>query len=316
MSQSTEPTVSTEQVKTLARTLGADAVGVARAGPVAAKEQFLSWLAAGFAADMAYLHRYADQRFHPAALLPGATSVLVVGLNYRPSEHESGGPYRVAKYAWGEDYHRVLRRLLRRLRSRLRGQDPGLAARLCVDTAPFPDKYWAAQAGLGWQGKHTNLVSQRFGSFLLLGSLILNRAFDRYDGPGQDFCGSCDACLQVCPTAAFPQPYLLDARKCLSYWTIETGARPLPVGVAEHLEARVFGCDDCLDVCPWNRFSTPTSHPEMRRTEAVEFVESGRVSELDHEEFRRVFAGSAMTRAGKDGLERNQRAAESAMAGR
>lgn len=316
MPQSPEPTVSAEQVKNLARQFGADAVGVARVGPVAAKEQFLSWLAAGFAADLAYLHRYADLRFHPEALLPGARSVLVVGLNYTPSESESNGPYRVAKYAWGEDYHRVLRRLLRRLRSRLRQDDPGLAARLCVDTAPFPDKYWAAQAGLGWQGKHTNLVSREFGSYLLLGSLVLNRVFDRYDEPGPDHCGSCDACLRACPTAAFPQPYLMDARKCLSYWTIETGARPLPGQVAEHLGARVFGCDDCLDACPWNRFSTPTSHPEMRRSVAVEYIESGQVADLNHEEFQRVFAGSPMTRAGKDGLERNQRASQSAMAER
>lgn len=313
MSQITQGPIAAREVKELAVHLGADAVGVAPAGKVAIKEHFLAWLAAGYAADMAYLHKYQEERFDPAALLPGAQSVVVVGLNYASSEPASDGPFRVAQYAWGEDYHRVLRRLLRALRRRLRQRHPGLAGRICVDTAPFPDKYWAALAGLGWQGKHTNLVSRRHGSYLVLGSLIVDRVVDDYDPPEADYCGSCNACLVACPTSAFPKPYVLDARRCISHWTIESGSANPPPPVAKGLGAWVFGCDECLDVCPWNRFATPSSHPELKRSEAVWVAESGRVGELSEAEFARTFAGSPLTRAGRAGLIRNQLASQASV---
>lgn len=309
MSTHTDSPVPAHLVRELARQLGADAVGIAPSHPVATKELFLAWLAAGYAADMGYLHRYQDQRFDPRALLPGAESVVVVGLNYAPRADRAPSPFKVAKYAWGEDYHRVLRRLLRKLRRQLRALYPRLRGRLCVDTAPFPDKYWAVQAGLGWQGKHTNLVSREHGSFLVLGSLIIDRAMVGYDRPHADYCGTCDACLQVCPTSAFPQPYLLDARRCISFWTIESDSARIPNDVARHMDGWVFGCDACLDACPWNRFATPSVHPEMERSEAVQKTEAGLAGTLSDEEFDRVFEGSALTRAGQAGLLRNQSAA-------
>ena len=300
--------VSAALLKEWAEELGADAVGVAAARPVTSRERFLAWLAAGHAAEMEYLHRHQETRFDPSRLLPGAQSVAVVGLNYTPSEPPSAGPFRVARYAWGEDYHRVLRRLLRRLRSRLGSRYPGLSGRICVDTAPFPDKYWAVEAGLGWQGKHTNVVSRRHGSFLLLGSLILDRTCDSYDGPHADFCGSCDACLSACPTSALPVPYVLDARRCISYWTIEFRGSEIPGAVASRLGGWVFGCDECLDVCPWNRFALPARHLSMRRTAAVALAESGGAGDLPDDEFARVFAGTALTRTGRPGLARNRAA--------
>jgi len=254
---------------------------------------------------MSYLHEHQDERFDPSRLLPGARSVIVVGLNYGPAEAPTPESFRVAGYARGEDYHRVLRRLLRALRTRLVAEYGGLAARICVDTRPFPDKYWAVEAGLGWQGKHTNVVSRESGSYLLIGSLIVNRTCDSYDQPHADFCGTCDACLTVCPTAAFPQPYVLDAGRCLSYWTIEYKGERLPDPPPDNPGRWVFGCDDCLDACPWNRFAKPATHAAMQTTAGYELVARGDVERLSDAEFDTEFERTAFMRAGRHGLLRN-----------
>ena len=293
--------------------LGFDATGVVRAAGVDARQQFLDWLASGYAGDMDYLARHARERFDPEALLPGARSIICVGLNYRPTESDlarAESPYKVSTYAWGEDYHRVLRRQLRRLRTLLRREDPDLEGRICVDTAPFMDKYWAQKAGLGWQGKHTNLVSRDFGSWLLLGSMVITSEVDRYDDPHADFCGSCTACLDACPTAAFPAPYVLDATRCISYWTIETKAEVIPEQIAPHLSHWVFGCDICLNVCPWNKFEKPRTHPDLVRRDEVALLESGRVRALSPEEFGAACAASALSRPGHRGIARNLEALE------
>ena len=307
---SDQRTLSAEKVKAWAKELGADEVGVTRAHPVAAKELFLAWLASGYGADMDYLHRYQEQRFDPDQLLPGARSILVLGMNYFPKTPPNGSLH-VAKYAWGEDYHRVLRRILKQLRARLRQGYPGLSGRICVDTAPFPDKYWAMQAGLGWQGKHTNLVSRRFGSWLVLGSLVIDELLDIYDAPHLDFCGSCQACLDACPTSAFPQAYQLDARRCISYWTIESKAPEIPETIRANLNDWVFGCDICLDVCPWNKFESHHSHPAFTRTQAVTRLEGGTIADVTTETFDTVFGTSPLSRPGREGLIRNTNACAS-----
>jgi epoxyqueuosine reductase len=295
-------------VKSLVRELGADVVGIARAAPVDARDHFLAWLKAGYAGDMDYLKRNQKLRFDPRELLPGARSVVVVGVNYYPRPEDTlaaGGPLRVARYAWGEDYHRVLRRLLRRLRKRLLANDAGAKGRICVDTAPFVDKYWAARAGLGWQGKHTNLVSRQFGSWLLLGSLVLTREVDRYDEPHADFCGSCTACIDACPTQALPSPYVLAATRCLSYWTIESSAPEFPPDIANKTAGWVFGCDACLDVCPWNKFQVSHGQPEFDRRDSTAILETGRAGALSEAEFDAAFSGTPITRPGLPGIRRN-----------
>jgi len=295
-------------IREAAGRLGLDAAGVVRAAGVEARELFLEWLGAGYGGDMAYLGRHAAQRFDPTVLLPGARSIIVTGLNYRPTEADRAraeSPYRVATYAWGEDYHRVLRRQLRRLRALLRREQPDLKGRICVDTAPFMDKYWARLAGLGWQGKHTNLVSRDFGSWLLLGSLVVTSEVDHYDDPHPDFCGRCTACLDACPTSAFPAPYVLDATRCISYWTIESKAEAIQPEIAARMSDWAFGCDICLDVCPWNKFQRPRTHPDLERSNHVALVESGKVREMDPGVFRSTFASSAISRPGIRGLVRN-----------
>jgi len=300
-------------VKSAARELGADAVGIARAEPVTRAEFFQQWLAGGLAGDMDYLRRRSRERYDPRELFPGAQSVIVVGLNYWPASDtrtQQRGPLKVARYAWGEDYHRVLRRLLRRLRVQLRRWVPDLRGRICVDTAPFMDKYWAQMAGIGWQGKHTNVVSREFGSWLLIGSLVVDAAVDRYDEPHRDFCGSCTACLDACPTKAFPSPYVLDATRCISYWTIESKAAQFPREIAANLESWVFGCDICLEVCPWNKFARPLETPELVRREGIATLESCAVCEMTDTEFGRLFERSPVLRPGLDGLRRNISAAQ------
>lgn len=316
-SPSSKPTIlRAERVKKKALAQGADAVGIARAGPVDARELFMSWLGNGYEGDMEYMRKYGDIRYDPEALIKGAKSVIVVGLNYNPREEDRKdqveGHYKVAKYAWGEDYHRVLRRLLRRLRAELVQDVPGLRGRICVDTAPFPDKYWAVRAGLGWQGKHTNLVSREFGSWLLLGSLVITQTVDEYDAPHTDFCGSCTACLSACPTAAFPKPYVLDATRCISYWTIESKSSKLPEDIAANMNGWMFGCDICLDVCPWNKFETPHHTAEFERSDAVSSFEDGHVEALSESEFKQITSGTPLGRPGHAGIVRNLRALKNA----
>jgi epoxyqueuosine reductase len=313
-----EAPLAAEVIKRVAHELGADAVGIAPAAPVAARDHFLAWLGAGYAGDMTYLRRYQRERFDPRELLPGARSVIVVGVNYYPRPDDArtaAGPLRVARYAWGTDYHRVLRRMLRRLRRTLLAERPGARGRICVDTAPFADKYWAARAGLGWQGKHTNLVSRQFGSWLVLGSLVLRQAVDRYDSPHADFCGRCTACLDACPTQAFPFAYGLAATRCLSYWTIEAKASRFPPDIASHTAGWVFGCDICLEVCPWNKFQTPHGQPELNRRGAVALLETGRAGSFSPQEFEAAFAGTPLTRPGLKGIRRNIDACRSATNG-
>lgn len=303
--------ISRDWVLQCARELGCDQVGVAKASPISTKDRYLAWLASGYAAEMWYLQAHQAERYDPARLLPGARAVIVVGLNYGPRTRTREDRFRVAGYAWGEDYHRVLRRTLRRLRSRMRAEYGRVSARICVDTAPFPDKYWAVEAGLGWQGKHTNVVSQEFGSYLLLGSLIVDCEFDTYDQPHADLCGTCDACLTACPTQAFPQPYVLDAGRCLSYWTIEYKGTEFPKP-PDNPSRWVFGCDECLDACPWNRFASPARHPSMQRQSSVKMVESGEAAALTDAEFARVFEGTALLRSSRQGLARNMAVLEQA----
>ena len=242
-----------DTLKQQARQLGFTAVGIASAGGserlqlrTAALER---WLTAGHQADMAWM---ADPRRRAVeALLPGVRSVVAVGLPYWVDAERAAGSLKVARYGWGRDYHRVIDGRLRALGRWLENQVPGAGWRACVDSSPLLDKAWAEEAGLGWIGKHSNLISREHGSWLLIGHLLTTLELPA-DPPAVPACGACSACLEACPTGAITEPFVVDARRCIAFHTIENRDPELPAAIAESLQGWVAGCDICQDVCPWN----------------------------------------------------------------
>ena len=299
--------LKSSELKKTAQYLGADTVGITPVIPVGKKKEYLDWLNRGYAAEMEYLKKNQSERFNPENLLEGAKSIIVIGINYFHTEDKTDKdmPYKVAKYAWGEDYHRVLRRLLKKYRSHLKSINPDIKGRICVDTAPFMDKYWAQMAGLGWQGKHTNLVSREYGSWLVLGSLIINAEVDKYDAPLRDYCGTCTDCIDACPTKAIIEPNVLDSNRCISYWTIESKSEKIPVDIANMMDDYIFGCDICLSICPFNRFQKKSTTDEFKKLEDLSIIESGNAEDLVEDEFQKKFSHSMVNRRGKKGIEKN-----------
>jgi len=306
--------LKSEEIKNIAKELGADTVGIAKNASIEpAKNRFLDWLDRGYAGEMHYLSKCQKERFNLNELLPGVQSIVSVGLNYCPSENDLSQkeqPYQVAKFAWGKDYHIIIRKILEKLRKRLKEKNPQLAGRICVDTAPFMDIFWAEKAGLGWQGKHANLVSNQYGCWMNIGALILNEPVDKYNNPHSNHCGTCSACIDACPTGALVEPYILDSVKCLSYWTIESKAEKFPDEIRENLNNWVFGCDICIDACPFNRFSKPGSNNEVGHSDGIRLVESGDVINLSEEKFNDIFDKSPILRPGLAGLQRNIKSAD------
>ncbi len=291
-----------------ARALGFDAVRITRADLRPEIGQGLdAYLAAGQHGDMDWLARDPERRRHPQGLWAEARSVIVLGTNYGPStdplaalEDRQGGVISV--YATGKDYHDVVKRRLKAL-GRWLGAETGQPLKVFVDTAPVMEKPLAQAAGLGWQGKHTNLVSRDFGSWLFLGEIYT--AFDLPpDEPETDHCGSCTACQDICPTAAFPAPYRLDARRCISYLTIEHQG-PIPVEFRALMGNRIYGCDDCLAVCPWNKFAQQTAELAFQPREALVAPRLAELAMLDDAAFRALFSGSPIKRIGRDRFVRN-----------
>lgn len=291
----------TAAVRERALALGFDRVAIGPAAPPEHAAAFERWLAAGYAGTMAYLARGRDARLDPRVLLPGARSVVAVALSYQPAEEaESWTP--IARYARGRDYHDVMRPRLEAIGRALAEMTGGRAeCRACVDTSAVLERDVAARAGLGWIGKNTNLLDQALGSFFFIG-IVLTTAELLPDGPVPDRCGTCTACLDACPTGAFVAPYVLDARRCLSYLTIEHRG---PVGptLRPAVAEWAFGCDDCQTVCPWNRKSPPASEPAFRPARPLPPLPA--LLALDEEGFRARFKGSAIRRAKRSGLLRN-----------
>ena len=307
-SDTAEPAQARDAILAHARSLGFQAVGVASAegapGDAAALQQFLRL---GYAGDMAWLPRTAERRAAPRALWPEARSVVVVGISYGPAHDPLrllGAPTRgiVSAYAQGRDYHDVIKGRLRRL-ARFVVDSFGAEVKLFVDTAPVMEKPLAARAGLGWQGKHTNLVSLQHGSWLFLGELFTT--LDLAPDTGEDeHCGSCRRCLDICPTDAFPAPYRLDARRCISYLTIEHKGHIAP----EYRVAmgnRIYGCDDCLAVCPWNKFARRTDEYAFLPRAELTAPRLADLAALDDKAFRTIFSGSPIKRIGRDRFVRN-----------
>ena len=291
-----------------AQALGFDAVRVTRADLAPEIGAGLdSYIEAGSHGEMDWLAREPERRRHPNGLWAEARSVIVLGLNYGPETdplealaHKDRAA--VASYALGKDYHDIIKKRLKEL-GRWLGQASGQPLKVFVDTAPVMEKPLAQAAGIGWQGKHTNLVSRDFGSWLFLGE-IFTAAELPPDEPEIDHCGSCSACQDICPTAAFPAPYRLDARRCISYLTIEHKG-PIPLEFRAPMGNRIYGCDDCLAVCPWNKFASRTAELAFEPRAVLTAPRLADLAVLDDAAFRAAFAGSPIKRIGRDRFVRN-----------
>lgn len=287
---------------------GFDAVGFTRLAPTEREAEYRAWLERGDHAGMEWLSRNLDRRFDPRRQFEGARSAMVVALRYHPLDNQvevEGDLWpKVAKYARGRDYHRVIERGLKRCAEALLDAVPGATARWYVDHGPVLERELAARAGLGWVGKHTLLLSRDLGSWFLLGELFTDVGLGESE-PVADLCGRCTRCLDACPTGALPQPYRVDARRCISYWTIEhRGA--IPEDLRDRFEGWVFGCDICQDACPWNaRRREPADHPELDLPEARRGLDLVSLVALDQQGFEERFAGSAMMRPKRVGMQRN-----------
>jgi epoxyqueuosine reductase len=302
-----DPDAVKEAIRAEAARLGFDEVGFAAPELGAASGRLDAFLAAGRHGDMAWLADKAARRRDPRALWPDVRSIILLALNYGPQADPLGGlaqPDRgvVSVYAQGRDYHDVIKPRLKRLASWLQ-QRHGAAVKVFVDTAPVMEKPLAERAGLGWQGKHTNLVSRRFGSWLFLGAIFCDLDLPA-DAPESDHCGACRACLDICPTRAFPAPYQLDARRCISYLTIEHKGH-IPRELRPAIGNRIYGCDDCLAVCPWNKFAAASRELAFQPREALALPLLAELAALDDGAFRRRFAGTPVKRIGRDRFVRN-----------
>jgi len=304
-----DPNILRDAIRAQAEALGFAACGFARADAAPdAPERLDRWLESGAHGSMEWMEARRDQRARPQALWPGARSLIMLGMSYAPKEDPlrlagEAGIGRISVYAQGSDYHDIVKKALKALARWLVDQAGG-ELKVFVDTAPVMEKPLAAAAGIGWQGKHSNLVSRDHGSWLFLGAIMTSLDLPP-DPPHDDRCGSCDACQRACPTDAFPRPYVLDARRCVSYLTIEHKG-PIPHELREGIGNRIYGCDDCLAVCPWNKFAQAgaANRAFAARAElAVPALED--LLGLDDSGFRAVFAGSPIKRIGRDRMMRN-----------
>ena len=299
------PTLS-EQIKTWALEVGFDKVGIARAERLEKEGAHLfQWLDAGYHGEMAWMERWRDQRVDPGELLPNAKSVVAVALNYFTPHRHDDRPGKISRYAWGDDYHDVVKEKLYQLLERIEHAAPDANGKVCIDTAPIMDKAWAVRAGLGWIGKSTNLITTDLGSWVFLGELILDIELEYNDRSVADHCGTCTACIDACPTDAITEPYVVDARKCISYATIELRDETLPVEFDGMLDGWIYGCDVCQDVCPWNRFEKPTPEERFEPRHGETSLDIDDVLELTPETFAARFRRSAMKRTKLAGLTRN-----------
>jgi epoxyqueuosine reductase len=298
-----------QAVKTRARELGFIACGITHPGPSAHADRLDQWLAKGYAGTMRYLHRQARRRKNPALIAPEARSVVVVLDNYyTPDQEPDLHPPRIAKYARGEDYHRITHRRLAELAEFLRTTGARLA-HAYADAGPVPERELAQRAGLGWIGKNTMLISPDAGSFFFIGAVFTDLAFELDLPYGLDRCGSCTRCLDACPTGALLEPRLLDATRCISYLTIEQRG-PIPDELVDRFQGYAFGCDICNDVCPWNqRFAQPTSIAEFKPRHRPAGMGPAFFEDMSEEEFERRFGDTPFERPGLEGMRRNFRAA-------
>jgi epoxyqueuosine reductase len=257
--------------------------------------------------EMRWMEREPEKRTDPRLILPEVRSVVSVALNYfTPAQHEvSAERGKISRYAWGDDYHDVMKQKLHSLLSWVLQERPHAKGKVCVDTAPIMDKAWAVRAGLGWIGKSSNLITKDFGSWVFLGEVLLSIDLEPDIEIVDDHCGSCTACIDACPTGAITEPYVIDSTACISYATIELRAEHLPSNIADNLSGWLYGCDICQDVCPWNRFERSTDDHSFQPREAETSINLDTVLDFTPEEYAARFRRSAMKRAKLAGLKRN-----------
>lgn len=307
--KSADPGALAALIKARASELGFHKVGIARAEALAAEqERFSEWLRRGFNGEMGWMARDPEQRTDPRRFFPGARSVVVVALNYYTPHQHADKPGKVSRYAWGDDYHDVVGDKLRELLAWIKAQWPDAEGKVCVDIQPMMDKAWAERAGLGWIGKHTNLITEEFGSWVFIGELLLNLELNYEEMQIADQCGACTLCLDACPTGAITEPYVVDSNLCISYATIESRTPQISDELAGKLEGWLYGCDICQDVCPWNQTTPETDEPRFEPRRGNINSSLSEIIDLTPETYGTRFRRSAMKRAKLTGLQRNARA--------
>jgi epoxyqueuosine reductase len=291
-------------IKQRAHDLGFFFCGIAKAEFLEDEARNLeTWLAQNKQGEMQWMANHFDLRTNPALLVPGAKSVISLAYNYYPSQKlETENNFKLSKYAYGRDYHKVIRKKLKLFFAEIKVQFGDVEGRVFVDSAPVMEKVWAAKAGIGWQGKNTLLINKKAGSFFFLSEIILDIELEA-DAPVKDYCGTCTRCIDACPTQAL-EAYAIDASKCISYYTIEL-KNTLPESEKNKMHDWMFGCDICQDVCPWNRLSKAHAEPQFIPSNTLLNMRKTDWQELSHELFDELFQGSAVKRTGYEGLTRN-----------
>ncbi len=294
----------TKLIKNEAKRLGFLSCGISKAGFLEEEAPRLeNWLNKNMHGEMRYMENHFDKRLDPTKLVEGSKSVISLLLNYYPEQKQTDASFKLSKYAYGTDYHFVIKDKLKSLLYHIQEEIGEVHGRAFVDSAPVLDKAWAAKSGLGWIGKHSNLITQQIGSFYFIAELIVDLELD-YDHTTTDHCGTCTACIDACPTEAITEPYVVDGSKCISYFTIELKEN-IPTEFKGQFDDWMFGCDVCQDVCPWNRFSKPHSEPLFNPHPELLSMTKKDWEEITEDTFRKVFKKSAVKRTKLSGLKRN-----------
>lgn len=301
-------TKNTQLIKTLSAQLGFDYCGIAKAEKLDADARRLEqWLNKGLHGNMQYMENYFDLRIDPCKLVPGAKSVITLLMNYYPAQQQQPNSPKIARYAYGKDYHEVIREKLNILLQQLRAGMGEINGRGFVDSAPVLERTWAQKSGLGWIGKNGNLINTKSGSYFFIATLITDTGLD-YDSPNtKDYCGTCTRCIDNCPTDAILPNKVIDGSRCISYYTIELKDALIPAAMQGKFDNWMFGCDVCQEVCPWNRFSKPTAETAFTPLPQVLNFTTSDWEELTEESFKSIFKNSALKRTKFSGIKRNLR---------